>query len=187
MMFNITSKRFWFFLLSGIIILIGIISLVTFGLEAGIEFGSGSMTTVNFADEVDQGQLRQELASLGYTNAIVQRTGEGDYLIRTRELGVEEKTDLEDDLVVRFGSLEETEFHSVSPIVATETARNAGIAVAVSRAGLEEQLFVGRGPFHLVVDRAIQQARRLLPGGREIAAQARGVREQMFYLYLLGK
>ncbi len=136
MMFNITSKRFWFFLISVVIILIGIISLVTFGLKAGIEFSSGSMTTVNFADEVDQGQLRQELASLGYTNAIVQRTGEGDFLIRTRELGGEEKTDLEAALVASFGNLEETEFHSVSPMVATETARNAAIAVAVAAIGI---------------------------------------------------
>jgi len=74
MMFDITGKRFWFFLASGAVILIGIISLVTFGLKAGIEFSSGSMMTVNFADEVDQGQLRQELVSLGYTN-VIERGG----------------------------------------------------------------------------------------------------------------
>jgi len=136
MMFDITGKRFWFFLTSGAVILIGIISLVTFGLKAGIEFSSGSMMTVNFADEVDQGQLRQELVSLGYTNVIVQRTGEGDFLIRTRELSGEEKTGLEDALIVRFGNLEETEFHSVSPMVATETARNAAIAIAVAAIGI---------------------------------------------------
>jgi len=136
MMFDITGKRFWFFLTSGAVILIGIISLVTFGLKAGIEFSSGSMMTVNFADEVDQGQLRQELASLGYTNVIVQHTGKGDFLIRTGELSGEEKTGLEDALVARFGSLEETEFHSVSPMVATETARNAAIAIAVAAIGI---------------------------------------------------
>ena len=136
MMFDITGKRFWFFLTSGAVILIGIISLVTFGLKAGIEFSSGSMMTVNFADEVDQGQLRQELVSLGYTNVIVQRTGEGDFLIRTRELSGEEKTGLEGALITRFGSLEETEFHSVSPMVATETARNAAIAIAVAAIGI---------------------------------------------------
>jgi preprotein translocase subunit SecF len=39
-------------------------------------------------------------------------------------------------LSARFGGLEETEFSSVSPMVATETARNAIIAVAVAAVGV---------------------------------------------------
>ena len=47
-MFDIIGKRFWFFLISGAVILIGIISLLSAGLPAGIEFSSGSMLTVQF-------------------------------------------------------------------------------------------------------------------------------------------
>jgi len=135
-MFDITGKRFWFFLISGVVILIGIISLATFGLKAGIEFSSGSMMTLSFEQEVDHDELRQELASLGYTNAIVQRTGEGDFYIRTVTLGTEEKTSLEDALIARFGNLEEAEFYSVSPMVATETAWNAFWAVLAAAVGI---------------------------------------------------
>ena len=53
-MLDIIGKRFWFFLISGVVILIGIISLVTFGLRAGVEFSSGSMMTVSFEQMVDQ-------------------------------------------------------------------------------------------------------------------------------------
>ena len=135
-MFDITGKRFWFFLISGVVILVGIISLATLGLKPGIEFSSGSMTTVNFEREVDQSELRQELANLGFGNAIVQRTGGGDFFIRTRELTSAEKTHLEDALTARFGALTEREFYSVSPMVATETANNAAIAVAVAAVGI---------------------------------------------------
>ena len=83
-MFDIIGKRFWFFLISGGVILIGIISLATIGLKSGIEFSSGSMMTVSFEQEVDQGELKQELAELGYANAIVQGeirpTGGGVFL-----------------------------------------------------------------------------------------------------------
>ena len=140
MMFDITGKRFWFFLISGVVLLIGIISMATFGrLSAGIEFSSGSMMTVDFEQEVEQAQLKQELASSGYPSAIIQRTGrigEGTFLIRTRELSGEEKTVLEDALMAKFGHLTETEFNSVSPMIATETARNAAIAVAVAAIGI---------------------------------------------------
>jgi len=139
-MFDIVGKRFWFFLISGVIVLIAIISLATIGLKYGIEFSSGSMMTVNFEQEVDHGDLKQELASLGYANAIVQSevrpTGGGVFYIRTSELSDEEKARLENGLATRFGNLEETEFSSVSPMVATETARNAVIAVAVAAIGV---------------------------------------------------
>ncbi len=136
MMFDITGKRFLFFLISAVVILIGIISLVVFGLKPGIEFSSGSMLTVSFEQEVAQSELKQELVNLGYPNVIIQRTGEGDFFIRTRELTGEDKTALESALTARFGSATEREFYSVSPMVAEETAHNAAIAVAVAAVGI---------------------------------------------------
>lgn len=135
-MINIIGKRFWFFSISGVLILIGVISLIVFGLKAGIEFSSGSVMTVHFEQNVEQTDLKQELSSLGYTSAIVQRVGEGGFLIRTYELTDAEKAALESALATRFGKLTESEFSSVSPIVATETAHNAGIAVLVAAIGI---------------------------------------------------
>jgi preprotein translocase subunit SecF len=135
-MFDITGKRTLFLIISEVIILIGIVALVVFGLKPGIEFSSGSIMTVSFEDEVAQSELQEEMANLGYDNVIIQRTGEGDYIIRTPELSGEEKTALEDGLSARFGSLTEREFYSVSAMVAGETTRNAAIAVGVAAVGI---------------------------------------------------
>jgi len=135
-MLDIVGKRFWLFLTSGVIILVCVISLSTFGLKPGIEFSSGAIVTVSFEEEVGQDDLKQELTDLGYTNAIIQHTGEGNFLIRTHELTGEDKTNLEDALAEKFGHLSETEFNSVSPMIATETTRNAAIAVAVAAVGI---------------------------------------------------
>ena len=135
-MFDIIGKRFWFLLISGVVILISIVSLAVFGLKPGVEFSSGSILTVRFEQEVAQEELKQELANLDYPNTIIQRTGDGDFLIRTRELSGEDKTQLKDALTTRFGSLTESEFYSVSPMVATETASNAAIAVAIAAIGV---------------------------------------------------
>ena len=136
MMFDIVGKRFLFFLISGVVILIGIASLAVFGLKPGIEFSSGSMMTVSFEQEVKQSELKEELVSLGYPNVIIQRTGGGDFFIRTPELSGEDKAALESALTARFGSTTEKEFNSVSPMVAAETAHNAAIAVAVAAVGM---------------------------------------------------
>jgi len=135
-MFNITGKRFRFFLISAVVILIGIISLATFGLKSGIEFSSGSMMAVNFEEKVSHNQLKQAMVDLGYADAIIQSTGGEEFLIRTHELTGEEKAQLEDNLTQRFGPLTETQFYSVSPMVAAETANTATIAVAVAAIGI---------------------------------------------------
>jgi len=135
-MFDLISKRSRFFLISGIVILIGIISLASFGLKAGIEFSSGSQLTLRFENEVDIAELRQEMADLGYENTIVQKTGGGDFIIRTPELTTEEKIQLETDLEVSFGTLEEVDFIRVDPVTAGQTANIATIAVAVAAVGI---------------------------------------------------
>ena len=133
---NIIGKRFWFFAISALIIVVGFISLATFGLRYGIEFSSGSILRVSFEQAVALGDLRQELSNLGYGNALIQHTEAGDYIIRTHELDREEKTALEEALAAKFGQLQETEFNTVSPMVARETAQNAAIAVAVAAIGI---------------------------------------------------
>ena len=78
-MLDIVGKRSWFFVIAAVVILIGVISMVTIGLKPGIEFSSGSMMTLRFEQQqVIERELRSELAGLGYGNAIVQTTGEGD-------------------------------------------------------------------------------------------------------------
>jgi preprotein translocase subunit SecF len=136
MMFDIVGKRFWFFLISGIVILAGIISLATFGFKAGIEFSSGSVVTLGFEEEVGSDELRQELADLGYGNAVVQTTESGDFLIRTVEMTAAEKTQLKEDLTTEFGPLEEKGFENIDPVIARQTSRTAGIAVAVAAIGI---------------------------------------------------
>ncbi|TES89359.1 MAG: protein translocase subunit SecF [Dehalococcoidia bacterium] len=135
-MFDLVGKRFRFFLISAVVILIGIISLLTFGLKMGIEFSSGSLLTVDFEQDVAQGELKEALVDLGYDNVIIQRTGAGDYLIRTEELSAESKAEMEAGLEARFGNLTEPEFSSVSPLIATETVRTAVIAVAIAALGI---------------------------------------------------
>ncbi len=135
-MIDITGKRPRFFLVSGVLILICIISLAVFGLKPGIELRGGSMLTLGFEQEVVLSELRDELGSLGYTSAIVQTTGEGDYLIRTTKLTAGEKTELKENLTAKFGSFAERGFEDIDPIIAKQTAKTTTIAVAVAAIGI---------------------------------------------------
>lgn len=135
-MFDIIGKRFWYFLFSGIVILIGIMALFVFSLKPGIEFTSGSLLRVSFAQPVNAQQIKQTLAVLGYNVPTPQETSGGDFLIRLPELTGTAKTALEDGLAASWGKLEVKEFDSVSPMIAAETTRNATIAVIISAIGM---------------------------------------------------
>jgi preprotein translocase subunit SecF len=135
-MLDIVGKRYWFFLISGILIAIAIFSLSVFGLKPSIEFSSGSLLSLTFDTPVAYADFQQEINTLGYSDAVVQHTGENTFLVRTQELSDPEKQALETALTTRFGTASEASFNSVSPMVASETARNAFIAVAVAMVGM---------------------------------------------------
>jgi preprotein translocase subunit SecF len=135
-MLDIIGKRFWFFLISGVLIIIAVVSLSVFGLKRSIEFESGSLLMVRLETAVDFTEFQREVADLGYPDAIVQKVGDTDYLIRTQILSEDAKTQLESGLTVRFGTLSEAQFSEVSSMVAQETWRNAIIAVAIAMAGM---------------------------------------------------
>jgi preprotein translocase subunit SecF len=142
-MYDIVSKRFWLFLVSGILILAGIISMATpFGrLKLSTEFSSGTQLRVSFTQTVSQSELRQELASLGYTDVIIRNeilvSGvQGDYIIRTRVLSETEQEELIAGLSNAFGTVDMKGFQNVSPEIATETIRFTIIAVVVAALGI---------------------------------------------------
>jgi preprotein translocase subunit SecF len=135
-MLDIIGKRYTFFLISGFFILLSIVSLATVGLKPGIEFSSGSILGVTFDNKVDYNDFKQAVVQAGYPNAIVQSVGQAEFLIRTQELDEQQKAQLEATLSARFGPLTESQFASVSPLVATQTVRSAIIAVIAALAGI---------------------------------------------------
>ncbi len=131
-MINFVGKKQWFFLISAIAIIVAIISLAVFKLQPGTDFTGGTSTTLHFTPQVEQSQLRQEFTNLGYPEAIIQRSGD-DFFIRLKELSLQEREELTKGLETSLGSeVTVRDYNTVSPSIATETARNAGIAVIIA-------------------------------------------------------
>jgi preprotein translocase subunit SecF len=128
-MFNIINNRFLFFAISIAILIISIAALLISGLNIGMDFSGGSRLTLSFEQNVTIEDLQSEMSSLGYQNAVIQLTGNGDYIIRTEKLSAGEKTQLKEDLTSAFGEFTETGFTDISPETALGTARISIIAV----------------------------------------------------------
>ena len=136
---DFVGKRAWFFLVSALVIAPGIAFLIIGGgLKPGIDFTGGSTTGLEFAADVQQEELRSELTSLGYVDAIVQRMDDNAFFVRTKELQEEEKDSLVGNLESRLSSDGVTvlSFDLVSPIVAAETVVNAFYAILAAAVGV---------------------------------------------------
>jgi preprotein translocase subunit SecF len=132
-MIDFVSKRYWYFLLSTIIIVPGIIFLALFGLRLGSDFKGGTNITLSFSPSVDESQVRQSLTDLGYGDAVIQTTGSGTYILRLPEISTEEKDTLINGLTTELSSdVTVLDYSNISAIVASETARYAVIAVIVA-------------------------------------------------------
>ena len=122
-----------------LIIMPGVVFLVIApGLKPGIDFTGGSSTTLEFVSDVEQNNLRSELTSYGYPDAIVQKMGNNSFFVRTKELQEEKKELLVNRLKDRLSpdGVTVLAFDLVSPVVATETVVNAMWAVIAAAVGI---------------------------------------------------
>lgn len=133
-MINIVGNRLWFFIVAGILLVVGIVSLSVFGLKTGIDFASGSILTVRFDEAVVPADIEKELPGFGYAGT-VEPDGQ-NIVIRTVELTTQEKATLKEDLISKFGPLTELGFESVDPVVAKQTAQAAIWAVSIASVGI---------------------------------------------------
>ncbi|MDP6455360.1 MAG: protein translocase subunit SecF, partial [SAR202 cluster bacterium] len=131
--------RGWFFIFSVLVILPGIVFLaIAPGLRPGIDFTGGSTVTLEFQDPVTQADLREELASLGHQDALVQQLEDQVFFIRTKELDDPAREALLNGTEQNLSpnGAQELSFDLVSPVVASETILNAIYAVLAATVGI---------------------------------------------------
>jgi len=147
---NFSERRPWFFLISFLVILPGIIFLILApGLNPGIDFTGGSSLTMQFPEgsEANQKAIREKLKVIGYPESTVQNLGNSIideerydlFFLRTKTLDETKKDELVDTLNSQF-SPEQTNtllsFDLVSAVIAQETVINACWAVLAAALGI---------------------------------------------------
>ena len=139
---DFVGKRFWFFLISLLVITPGVIFLIIApGLRPGIDFTGGSSMTLQFQESssVTQQEMREALSNHGYSESTVQILGNNSFFVRTKQLDEEAKDSLVEGLTTSLapGSGDVLQgFDLVSPIVAQETVLNAFWAVLAAAVGI---------------------------------------------------
>jgi len=127
---NIIGKRNWFFLLSLVIIVPGIISMATRGFLLGIDFAGGTEFSVNFANHPTLAQVQGAVSAEGQNGTVIA-AGNG-YIIRYGPLTPQAQTVVQNDLTSRLGKMTTQSILEVGGTIAGETIELSLLAVVIA-------------------------------------------------------
>ncbi len=125
------EKRKIFYIISLLIIIPGLVSLFTKGLNTGIDFNGGSILQVKISDAASVEQVRTALKDLNLEKAEVTRSGD-EFFIRTPELDQKQTKELLGLLQSKFAKVEFRGAESVGATIGKELTNNAIWAVLVA-------------------------------------------------------
>lgn len=138
-MYNIVEKRGWYFLLSALVIIPGLVAMiystVTYGspLRLSIDFTGGAFWELRFEQPMQPTAVRDVFTAADLGDTIVQTVGDGrTVVIRLKPIDNETKIALRQSLEERFGPADELQFRSVGPTIGREVTQAATVAVVVA-------------------------------------------------------
>jgi preprotein translocase subunit SecF len=137
-MFDIVRRRYWYFGLSLLIIIPGLVALLAYGLPnasqwLAIDFTGGSVLELQFSGAPPSEEtIRAVYAELDVEVGTVQSVGQDSLQIRSKEISDQVKTEIEDALRARGLEFVEQQFTSVSASVSAEVVSQAATTVAIA-------------------------------------------------------
>ena len=131
-------RRYLWFAISGVIIVIGAASLATKGLNLGIDFKGGTQVTFKTPKPVSLTDVRAQAKDIGQNDAVIQGRGKTfgsdsyeNFQMRMKSLSRANQNKLGQDLVSRFQA-KNSEIQNVSSSFGRQIARSAIVAIIVS-------------------------------------------------------
>lgn len=136
-MIDIIGKRYWYFAISLLVIVPGLISLALYGLPLAIDYTGGSLMEIRLPSGAavsteDVIGIVGQVTGFNVADIRVQPTLQGTLIIRTREMDAAAQRRLEEALRSRYGEITLERFESVGPTVGAEVTRGALVAVAMA-------------------------------------------------------
>lgn len=132
MNFDFIGKRKFAYALSCIIIIAGIVSLFVQGLNFGIDFTRGTVFQVQYEDNKEISDLRDELGTMGYDGAQIQQMDNDAFQIKTEFMDQTAQDEFEQQLKDASGSFEVLSTNAVGPSIGQEILLSGILALIVA-------------------------------------------------------
>jgi len=142
-MFDFVGKRRWYFLISGVVILLGIAAMVystiTYGtpVRLSVDFTGGSLFVLHFQDEATEDGIRRVFEANGFDNPIIQQLGaheDNTWQVRTSFATPEQVAKIQNQLDEEVAPIDRgmSSYDTVKPTVGGEVTKAAVLAVVMA-------------------------------------------------------
>jgi len=140
---DIIGKKYWYFLISTVIIVPGIISLLLFGLKLSIDFTGGSRQELQIASvqqvqdknsklQTSNEKIKETVEKQKVEVSSIQKSGDNVYIIRTKPIDEKKHQEIKNALIKEFPKSKELSFQTIGPTIGSETTLNALKAVLIA-------------------------------------------------------
>ena len=129
MKFNFIRYRKIYFVISGVLVLMAVISLAVFGLRLGIDFTGGSILEIEYKDSKPSNQeIKEVLTGLDLGEVLIQSSGERGVILKTKEISEETHQQVLQRLEEN-KELEESKFEAIGPVIGRELGQKTKIVI----------------------------------------------------------
>ena len=122
--------KWWYFAISLVIVIPGVVSLILFGLKPAIDFTGGTLLEIQTSASKDKILEIGKAQNLSISS--VQTSGDSVYLLRMKPIDKDQNEKFKDKLASASGQLKELRFETVGPVVGKELTQKAILAVVVA-------------------------------------------------------
>lgn len=137
--FDFIGKRKIWFGLSGLLVILSIVSIILFRFNWGIDFTGGTILELAFPKNVTVEEVRDGLRADGLETATIQLSGSNiqresgdDVIIRTRNLSAEEAQTVVSHVKDKVGEAEVKRIETVGAVIGSEVTKNTLLNVILS-------------------------------------------------------
>ncbi len=139
MFFNIIKRRYWYFALSLLVIVPGLVALSLWGLPLSIDFTGGTLLEIQFktpTTAIEAAPIREIYAAQGFDDTTVQVSTDNVIIVRSKDLSQEQQAAILAALQATFGEVTVLDISTVGPSVGQEVARQAAYAILAAAVGI---------------------------------------------------
>ncbi|HTY13546.1 MAG TPA: protein translocase subunit SecF [Candidatus Omnitrophota bacterium] len=135
---NIIRKYKLWFLFSGTLIVLSLVTLVFNGMvrgkvmNFGIDFTGGTILNLRFTQPTNVGQVRGILDEYKLGEASIQKSGDNDFLIRLEPIEPEVRQKIVDEAGTKLGGVELLEADTIGPVIGSELRSQAIWAIILA-------------------------------------------------------
>ena len=117
---DIIGKKWWYFLISAVVIVPGLFGLILWGVRPAIDFTGGSLLEYSIA-KIDRVVTNDEIKELvqneGIEVASIQQTEVNSFLMRLKPIELQQKEKVDQALKEKFANIAQVRYESVGPTV----------------------------------------------------------------------